>query len=212
MQESLKFLPKRHSSAKHCYCSTGHSPLCCLFHFFCELNKEPCFENPRMSAASYFMSEGMSKWSPCSQWVLTMLRQSTHLTPRSGRGCWAGSWPPWHLCHQMCSPAQSSSPAPGASPPALNLEPLQKGDKETKHHYSMPRSPNIHKQKEGVGGFSVSSFKATQPLQQEFSYILWYRRQDSAQTAMLCLHRHAKDCLLFQLLYFLDNRIESHLH
>lgn len=57
-----------------------------------------------------------------------------------------------------------------------------------------------HSQAEGRGGgwFSVSSFKVTQPLQQEFSYTLWYRRQDSsAQRAMLCLHRHAKECLLF---------------
>lgn len=157
MQESLKFIPKQHSSANHC--STGHPPLCCLFYFFSEVNKESQLWKFQKECRKLFYEWCVHK-ARAAQWVLPVLRwsstvrQFTHLTQRSGQGCWAESWPPSHLCHQTCYPAQSSSPAPGASPPVLNLEPLQKGDNGQQREKVQLLNATLpkHSQAEGRGG------------------------------------------------------------
>lgn len=171
--------------------------------------KNHCFENSRTSAGCYFMSEVMHKWSTCSKVSADHAVKEQHFqrqfhTPDT-------TLRPGVLGRELTSLTSVSSdvlPSPEQLSSSWSLSSCFKSgastrgrqwrvERERGYHYSMPCSLNIHKQKEGGCWFNVSSFKVTQPLQQEFSYILWYRRQDSAQTAMLCLHRHAKECLLF---------------
>ena len=66
-----------------------------------------------------------------------------------------------------------------------------------------------YRRKWGMCWFSALSSKLTQTLQQDFSYILLYRMQDSAQVAMFYLHGHSKKFLLFQVLYFLNATVSS---